>query len=279
MDRNGVVDAGAVEPADVLVADPSAPFGVRADPDKMLVQTKQALTDADVVVVDPGDLDRAEAFRRTALDGPARAARARALIATDTLLGQVADGLPAGTMLIITSPSAPAGHWHLVPTVIKGPGIGHSYLHSPSTKRLGVVTITDLAPTILAAVNRPPADGMIGHALRRHPGTPSLTYFRHLDRDTTYRESSYYPLALGYIVSQALLYAFCILALSRRFGSIGVRPAVRVLVLAMAARSPWRRSCFAPSPASRPWAGPASRCSSPSTAPAWLWRCAPAAIN
>ena len=143
-----------------------------------------------------------------------RAARLRALIATDTLLGQVADSLPPDTLLIVTSVSAPSGHWHLVPTVIKGPGIPHSYLHSPSTKRLGVVTITDLAPTILAALNRPPADGMIGHALRRHTGTPSLTYFRHLDRDTTYREASYYPIALSCIISQALLYAFCILALA-----------------------------------------------------------------
>ncbi|MBV9254774.1 MAG: glycosyltransferase [Actinobacteria bacterium] len=234
MDRNGVVDVGAVERDDVLVDDPSAPFGVRADAGKMLAQTEKALASADVVVVDPGDLDRAEAFRRNALDAPARAARLRALIATDTLLGQVADHLPQNTLLIVTSVSAPSGHWHLVPTVIRGPGITHSYLHSPSTKRLGVVTITDLAPTILDAVNRPAADGMIGHALRRHAGTPSLTYFRHLDRDTTYRESSYYPLALGYIVSQALLYAFCILALSRRFGSAGARPVARVLVLTVA---------------------------------------------
>ena len=235
MDRNGSVDTGAVEPADVLASDASAPFGVRADPAKMLAETSTALQSADVVVVDPGDLDRADAFKRNALDGPARAARVRALIATDTLLGHVADMLPPDTLLIVTSISAPQGHWHLAPTVIRGPGIGHSYLHSPSTKRLGVVTITDLAPTILAAVHHQPADGMIGHALRAHPGTPSSTYFRHLDRDTTYRESSYYPLALGYIVGQALLYAFCILALSRRFGSVGARPAVRALVLAVAA--------------------------------------------
>ncbi|HZQ88281.1 MAG TPA: glycosyltransferase [Acidimicrobiales bacterium] len=234
MDRNGAVDTGAVNPADVLLADPSAPFGVRADPDKMLAQAKRALDAADVVVVDPGDLDRAEAFRRNALDAPAQAARLRALVATDTLLGQVADALPPNTLLIVTSVSAPSGHWHLVPTVIRGRGVTHSYLHSPSTKRLGVVTITDLGPTILDTLHRPVADGMIGHALRRHAGTPSLTYFRHLDRDTTYRESSYYPLALGYIVGQALLYAFCILALSRRFGSVGARSLARLLVLAVA---------------------------------------------
>ena len=44
------------------------------------------------------------------------------------------------------SVAPPGQKWHLVPTVAAGAGVVSGYLHSPSTKRLGLVTLTDWHP-------------------------------------------------------------------------------------------------------------------------------------
>ena len=60
-------------------------------PGAVLGAVERAQTDADVVVVDPGDLDRADEQRRTFLPDQAVASRDRALPATDEILGRIAD--------------------------------------------------------------------------------------------------------------------------------------------------------------------------------------------
>src|SRR5206468_12690566 len=57
MDRRGWVDTGQVD--GLLRHDPAAPFGLSADADAVTQATRRALASADVVVVDPGDMDRA----------------------------------------------------------------------------------------------------------------------------------------------------------------------------------------------------------------------------
>src|SRR5205823_13535944 len=84
----------------------------------------------------------------------------------------------------------PNGEWHLTPMVAVGPGVVRGYLHSPSTRRLGIVTLTDVAPTVLDSLGVPVPDGMIGHALRYHPGSVDLGMLARTDRDATYREAA-----------------------------------------------------------------------------------------
>lgn len=235
MDRSASVDFGTVEPQDLLMADPGAPFGFRADPGKVLAATDRALGRADVVVVDPGDLDRVTAFRRLALASAARAEFEEALRRSDALLGQVEASLPSGALLFVAAMAPPASSWHVTPIVAAGPGVPRGYLHSPSTKRLGVVTVTDLAPTILEALGAPVPKGMIGHAFRYHPGESDLAALRRLDRDTQYRERYYFPLTVAFIAFQALLYVVAMLAFSRRDGQVGMRRPLRLLVLGVAA--------------------------------------------
>ena len=66
MTGNGSVDTGEVGP-ELLVPDPDFAYGRRADPGAVVGAVERALDDADVVVVDPGDLDRADEQRRTFL--------------------------------------------------------------------------------------------------------------------------------------------------------------------------------------------------------------------
>ncbi|MEY2569382.1 MAG: hypothetical protein QOE35_3911 [Actinomycetota bacterium] len=229
------VDGGAVSRGDLLLHDASAPWGVRADPERVLAEARAAMTSDQLVVVDPGDLDRAAAYRRVALDRAADAEWDRAVRRTDALLGAVLRSVPPRTLTMVVSPSPPTAGWHLMPAVATGEGIRPGYLHSPSTKRLGVVTITDVAPTILHELGVTVPSEMIGHALRFHPTTPSMGDLRVIDRDAAYRERIAYPVTLTFIIFQAVLYLLTMVAFGRRGGVGRVGPVLRWVVLGIAA--------------------------------------------
>ena len=229
------VDVGAVSRSDVLQRDPAAPFGYRADPEKVVAATRRAVSEADVVFVDPGDLDRATYVRRLALDGAADEHWTTALRRTDALLRDVRRTLPPGTLLLVVAVSPPASGWNLTPVVAAGPGVPHGHLHSPSTKQAGLVTITDVAPTILEALRVDVPSGMIGAPLRYRAGDPDLDALRTINRDASYRERIAYPVTLAFIVLQAVLYLATMLAFGRRGGVGRTGPALRSIVLAIAA--------------------------------------------
>lgn len=208
MDGKGAVDAGTVRAPDLLVADTAAPFAVRADPEAVIRHTRQALARADVVVVDPGDLERAAA-------GTVEQ-RQLALASTDDLVGRLTANLAPATLVLVVSVVPPTPEWRLTPVVASGAGVVPGWLHSPSTKRLGLVTLTDLAPMILDAVGAAVPPAMIGHALRYHPGPVDRSRLTGLDRESSWRERIYYPVALSYIAAQALAYLLVMAVLSRR---------------------------------------------------------------
>ena len=216
MDRTGRVDGGSVEPADLLVHDRFAAFQERADPDRIAVRTSQALQQADVVLVDPGDLDRAADLQGIAPPLFADRYRARALELTDDLLGRVVDDAPPATLVMVLSPVPPTEEWRLTPLVMWGPGVTEGYVHSPSTRRLGLVTLTDVAPTVLAALGVPVPGDMIGHALRFSPTADAdPARLGRLDRDIAFRERIYLPVTLGFIAFQAFAYAVIALVVAR----------------------------------------------------------------
>ena len=231
MDTSGVVDAGHVG-ADLLMDDAAAPVGRRADPVAIRSQVGEALAKADVVLVDPGDMDRA------AHAGPVAAtaseARSRAMGATDRILGDVAALAGPDALVLVVSVAPPGEDWRLTPMVARGPGVTPGQLHSPSTQRRGLVTLTDVAPTVLTAMGAEVPDGMIGHALRHRPGEPDVTLGRDLDRDARFREDLYFKVTITFIVLLAVVYLLAIVAF--RLGGVGrASPVLRLVVLAFSA--------------------------------------------
>ncbi len=188
-----------------------------------------------MVLVDPGELDRAAEFTPLASGAVADDVRARALADTDALLAAVVERLPDDALLVVVSVVPPGREWHLTPTVLWGRDVPHGYLHSPSTRRAGVVTLTDVAPTVLEALDVPVPSGMIGHALRFRPGPVDVDRFRTLDRDAAYREGIYLPLTLTYIILQAVLYLIAIVAFGRLGGAGKAGRPLRAMVLGISA--------------------------------------------
>jgi hypothetical protein len=207
---------------------------VRADPDKVMEAVEAA--DGDVVIVDPGDLHRAENFAVDASIEAQRLARQDALRRTDEILGRVLEWAGQDTLVLVASVTPPGRAFRLAPAVATGAGVEPGYIVSPSTKREGLVTITDLAPTILAALDVEPPEPMLGSAFRYRPAEVDLGRLRDLDQETVFRERTYYPQVVWFIIGQALLYPVAALVLARGPTRLTrTAAAVRVLLLAVAA--------------------------------------------
>jgi hypothetical protein len=96
------------------------------------------------------------------------ASRAAAVRADDRALGRIRAELPPGAILVVTAPGDGAAP-HLHPVVIAGPGFGPGLLDSPATRQPGLVTLTDLAPTVLRWRSVPVPSGTAGSQLARAP--------------------------------------------------------------------------------------------------------------
>ncbi len=239
-DVSGSVGDGSLD-IELLQRDPAAPFGIRANPGAVVAKTERALQQADVVLVDPGDTDRAGQYAPSTSGGEAEALRRTALRHTDDILGRLADHLPRGTLLLVVGVSPPADGWGLTPVVAYGAGVRHGYLYSPSTRRTGLTTTTDLAPTVLHDLGVPVPAGMVGSPLQYQPGTVDLGHLQALDAAATSREDVYGGMTNTFIVLMAVVYlALLVLVLQRRERS----RTARLLRLAVLATAAWPLATF-----------------------------------
>jgi hypothetical protein len=93
-----------------------------------------------------------------------------AATAADHVLARVVADLPASTMLLVTAPGAAlGGRPHLRAVVITGPGFGHGLLRSSSTRQPGIVTLTDLTPTVAGWLGRSVPSQIVGARLTSGP--------------------------------------------------------------------------------------------------------------
>jgi hypothetical protein len=215
MDASGVVGFGTVSPS-LLVAAPDAPFGVRADAKSVVTQALRALDSAAVVLVDPGDTTRAAAASDLAFPEAAEVARLRAVKATDQILGEISAMLPEDAALFVIAPVPSGSSAALTPAVAVGPGIPRGLMESPSTKRRGLVTLTDLAATVLDGLGLVAPGGMAGSAWGYVPDPGErVEALRWINAQATVREDMYLPATVTYIAIQVLTYVLAFILYSR----------------------------------------------------------------
>jgi hypothetical protein len=171
-DERGRIDAGDVG-SSLVAEDPSTRNGFRADPDAMVTAARRTIGEADVVLVEVADAYR-EAEASSPGD-PADSARAAALRRDDALVGRLATevDLRQDTLLVLAASGAgPRGAERLMVALMAGVGsLPRGWLTSPTTRRAGMVALTDVGPGILRLLRLPEPEAMTGAAFRPLPGS------------------------------------------------------------------------------------------------------------
>lgn len=185
--------------------DSAAPAGRRTDYQRLKAELGRALTWATVVVVDLGDTARAD--RTFPGADPARSRWiARGLADAARFAAELRATLTEKDTLIVASLVPPLGRVregaYLAAVAMTAPD---GLLFSGTTRRPGVLSITDLAPTILARAGVPVPSEMQGRAARidRHPSPERVV--ADLDADLIRARASRRPLTRGWLLAAVLL--------------------------------------------------------------------------
>ena len=172
MDSNGLVDYGNVG-TDMVIRDPRAPSGYRTNETKLLSEFERCLKPADFIVVDLGDTARLDRARFSMMNDVYSRRRAEVMKRTERLLNRinrVCAPYHDGIILIVLSPYPSSyeveNHDNsLCPVAVRGSGYSRGLLVSGSTRVPGVVTNTDIAPTVISWLELPPGKGLVGRGI------------------------------------------------------------------------------------------------------------------
>jgi hypothetical protein len=165
--------------------------------------------------------------------------RKRLLAAADKLLGEIVAQTGPEDFVALLSPSCPDfANPHvrsLAPIILRGRQFPAGLLESPGTRRVGVVTNVDFAPTLLSYFQVPLPLEMSGRTLKTVPATDALTKLDEIDRQAavTYRlREEVTPGYLGMVGVLLLLFLSLLLLRPAWLARLGGFPLLAVLGIA-----------------------------------------------
>ncbi|KPU28048.1 hypothetical protein TR13x_01510 [Caloranaerobacter sp. TR13] len=150
-DFRGLIDYGNVD--NILIKDDSYPYGIRTDYKKVLTEIKNLNDKASLVIIETGDLDRLYFYKDNLADIMYFLHRRKILKKADEFIGDLVNSIDRNTTrLIIISPNMGddkiKNASELTPLIFWGDGIPKGVLFSKTTKRKGIVSNIDIAPSI-----------------------------------------------------------------------------------------------------------------------------------
>ncbi|MGH3254754.1 MAG: hypothetical protein ACRDOU_04980 [Streptosporangiaceae bacterium] len=163
----------------------------------------------------------------------------------DAELARIVADLPSGATLLVTAPGSTASPPHLQMVLVDGPGYRSGLLASGSTRQPGLITLTDLTPTVLAWLGHSAPPGAVGVPLTRaNRGSLPATIRSLVGRDTAEQVwlSTHQAFFWSYLLADAVV--FGALWLARRPGGWRVAGVCAVSVPAgtfLANLVPWWR--------------------------------------
>ncbi len=153
VDKNGLVRYGDVS-GKLFAKSPESPYGIASDPAKFAEELKKLPHEVRLIVIDGGDLPRAERYAYLCAEPQRLIIRLEALKKTDALLGEILKLLdPKKDRLVVLSPYAASKSEDepsaLSPVVFWGAGIPNGIVTSASTRRQGIISNLDIAPSAI----------------------------------------------------------------------------------------------------------------------------------
>lgn len=214
--------AAAATGTELLREDSSAPFGAITDPEALTAAIDEALMlECPTLIVDQGDLIRSDRWARLRGTDLNKDELARALLAADAALGSLESRLdPARDLLLVVSPTSP--WWdddvHLGVAVAKGPGFAPgATLRSASTRQDGIVTLPDVAPTVVRHVGADRPASMLGRPFIATAGPEDrIAAAVELNDESVFAHGLQADISTAFVVAQVFLYVLAFLFLTRR---------------------------------------------------------------
>ncbi len=104
----------------------------------------------------------------------------------------------------------------LAPVIMVGKGVQRGVLTSPSTRQRGLVTLADIAPTVLEYFNIPKGQRMVGQAMTVVPSENPIAALQRLDEWIAGRNQAVAPVAVLITVWQVVAVVAALVAMMRK---------------------------------------------------------------
>lgn len=208
MDQVGLVDMGDVGPGTLKPG--TGALRMETDYQKMLAAFRKAYSQAALTVVSPGDLERLESVREELLPTVYTVEKERLAAGIDTFLGQLVQEIDwANTQFYLLSPLPSAdelaGKNLMAPVTVAGSGIEPGYLTSPTTRRRGIISNTDIAPSILAFLDLPVPTVVTGRPMSVLAGSGVVAELAGLNRQMVFTYVARPAVVKPYVVVQIVV--------------------------------------------------------------------------
>ncbi len=217
MDGSGLVLGGDVGRALLIRDDPAWPYGWRTDYEALAGKLREGLAEADFIVVYLGDLARLESYRDLFLPERLAAFRRLALIHIDAFLSELWEmALDRDALVTILAPSPPAesaGRNHLLTPIVVHSPKHRGLLSSPTTRREGLVTNMDFAPTVLDWFGLPVPSFIPGGPMISTPHREPLEVLRQMWTRIRATYDQRLTILKNYVIIQIPIYLVVVLLL------------------------------------------------------------------
>ena len=241
MDHDGRVRAGDVG-ADLLAFDPAAPAGLVLDADRVVAATKAAFGRARVVVAELSDLERAEQARSASTPEQGDRLFDAAVGRSDELFGRLLGTVDLDRdLVILVAPAAPLAQSQLTVFAMAGKGVERGWASSSTTRRARFVTLTDIAPDVVAAFGEKVPAAMTDTRLTSAADAsgPAERLDRLVDDNlrALHRDAAFGPFTVIFVIAIVLMLGFAIL--HGVIGGEAVATTVRIGAMWILAILPW----------------------------------------
>lgn len=241
-DRKGLVNYGDIS-SKVLKQDSRRPYGIRTDYDAIAKSIDSLPPENAFVVIETGDTSRADAYSYHLSADLFKQHQNMALNEADDFIGKLTDRYGFKDTLYIvasTTPSQSDKREQLTPLIMFGKDIAKGTLRSGTTRRNGIITLSDITATILKSFTPDlvmPSE-LAGRPVQVNGTVSSLEQLDKINQQALRTDLMRPVMVLIYILLQVA--AFIISGLVLWFGNFdsklfGIAKALLVIVLSIPA--------------------------------------------
>lgn len=224
MDENGLVPSGNVS-SDLYAVSRSA-AGLRTDFKRLIVEARAGLATSDLLVVDMGQTSRVDEQADFYSEEALNRARATALGECDGALGVLVELIDTSRDMVVVCTPTPTRKMItdgdlLTPLVIAGPGFTPDRrLESPTTRRVGLVSNYDVAPTTLEFLGLDIPGEMDGRGLTSASASADIDGLKRYEERSTGASTSRKTMVRVYVITAIVLVSLFFLLLLLRVDAL-----------------------------------------------------------